>query len=198
MAYGEGVSVTAFRLPALASLVAVVLATAGLLAGPALAHADLVESQPADNARLAEQPSSITLTFNDRPLADSTGMVAQTPTGETIDLSPVSVSGTTATAAWPEGQPAGRFTVIWRNVGSDGHPQTGEFTFAVTTGTTYEPGPDTPAIAADDSTHTEESGGLPGWVLPVIALVVVLLVAGLAGWWIRRVRASADNSDERD
>jgi putative copper export protein/methionine-rich copper-binding protein CopC len=113
----------------------VVLALA-VLVTPALlfAHARLVKSTPAANAKLTTSPTALTLWFSERPelrftkieLLDSLnapvsiGAVAVVP-GETMAM----------TAPVPTTLGNGKYTVSWRTAGADGHPLTGKFSFVV-------------------------------------------------------------------
>jgi hypothetical protein len=187
--------------PALLRLTAVLLLTVGmLLAAPATAsaHTGLRSSDPAADSTVTTTPQAVTLTFSASVLG---GEVAVTgPDGTPVGAGPVVHDGAvlslpvTLTAAGPH-------TVTWTAVADDGHALDGTFVFQHAPATPLPPpaspatGTPTPsdgaAPATDTDTGTEtasatsDTGGLPGWVLPVAA-VALLAVGGLTALRLRR------------
>jgi copper transport protein len=111
---------------------AALLAVVGFLfASPASAHAELVATDPANGAQLAEAPDEVTLTFTESinlleggiRLIDSVGATVPTP-------EPV-VDGHTVNWEMPRDLPDGSYTVTWKLVSSDGHPVAGAFSFGI-------------------------------------------------------------------
>ena len=100
---------------------------------PAFAHAHLVRSVPASGAHVASI-SVIRLWFSERPVVRLTSVTLRDQNGATFSLSmpqaatedqtQILVSAVTAL-------PAGRYTVDWRTVSSDGHPSHGQFSFTL-------------------------------------------------------------------
>ena len=107
-----------------------VLGTPALL----LAHARLVRSTPADNARLTTLPTALSLWFSETPelrftkiqLVDSAGApialgkVASIP-GDAMGLR-VPITGSLAN---------GRYMISWRTAGADGHLTSGKLLFTI-------------------------------------------------------------------
>jgi methionine-rich copper-binding protein CopC len=100
-----------------------------LAASPAFAHAKLISSDPAPNARV-KAVKTIKLSFSEKlepafsgaNLADAAGKAMPVPSsvaGKVITLLPMSLK-------------PGRYTVAYRGVGHDTHRIAGSFTFEVT------------------------------------------------------------------
>ncbi|WP_341359552.1 copper resistance CopC family protein [Georgenia sp. M64] len=111
----------------LAVVAALVLATAPA----ATAHDVLLESSPADGARLASSPREITLTFSADLLATGAAMAVSDDAAATVAEAPAEVDGRVAAVSLEEELPAGGYTVTWSVVSSDGHRIDGDLTFTV-------------------------------------------------------------------
>lgn len=116
---------------------ALVLLTLGLLpvgAGPAVAHAALVTSDPRDGARLAQLPGRVSLTFTEE-VSSPAYVVVRTSGGEQLASGDPDVEGATVSQALETtgagGEVSGEVTVAYRVVSVDGHPVTGDITFTV-------------------------------------------------------------------
>ncbi|MFI6597099.1 copper resistance protein CopC [Nonomuraea sp. NPDC050536] len=155
-------------------------------AGPALAHDSLKSSDPAKGSTV-EAVDRVSLVFSEgvrMPTvlvrgADGAGHQAGKP----------SVDGATVRQALKEPLGAGKYTIAYRVVSSDGHPIEGEIPFTVkaasptptpsdspsqaTAGATPN---DTPLQAADKAVATEakeESGGtFPVWLIIAVGALV--------------------------
>lgn len=105
-------------------------------AAPALAHDDLVGTDPADGAVVESLPEALTLTFS-APLLEDAGA---------IEIAVADAAGRSLTAGDPvldgvqvtqplsgedTGDVSGSITVQWRAVSGDGHPISGEYAFSV-------------------------------------------------------------------
>lgn len=113
---------------------ALILLVAG--SGPATAHANLVESDPADGARLETAPSEVTLTFSENV---GNGQVAVTaPSGRRVETTNVRTLDHVLSADVAPSDERGRYTVAYRIVSADSHPISGEITFTTTTGRVVE------------------------------------------------------------
>jgi copper transport protein len=112
------------------SAVAAVLAAIVLLAvaGPAAAHAVLVDTAPPDRAVLDRAPSDLVLNFNEAVTPVAMRMVG--PGGMQVTL-PASAAAGAVRAALPADLPAGSYLVSWRVISADAHPIGGAFVFSV-------------------------------------------------------------------
>lgn len=199
--------------PLLAAVVAALAFASALLfsAAPASAH-DVAESTaPANGATVAEVPASVSITFNNRPLAIGSG-VSVTSGGENWADGPVEIIDSQAVQKLRAGAPAGEYTVVWRVVSSDSHPIEGTFKFTATAGsTTAASGSAAPSASASATSGTVPSAGTapPGtvgsspaadasqpfpWSIVVIAVVAVALVIFLAVTARRKLAGSDDEN----
>ena len=122
-------------------IVAVGLATAGLIApNLALAHVSIVASTPAENATV-DRPREIVLTFSKAVLPSTaaasivmTAMPGMANHGEMVirNFTPGwSNDNTTLTLNLREPLRAGTYEVRWQATGADGHPMKGVINFTV-------------------------------------------------------------------
>ncbi|MFJ4286249.1 copper resistance protein CopC [Paenarthrobacter nicotinovorans] len=197
--------------PLLAAVVAAFAFASALLfsAAPASAH-DVAESTaPANGATVAEVPASVSITFNNRPLAIGSG-VTVTAGGENWADGPVEIIDSQAVQKLRPGAPAGEYTVVWRVVSSDSHPIEGTFKFTATAGiTTAASGTAvaSPSGSATSATVPSVGSAPPGtgssapaadasqpfpWSIVVIAAVAVALVIFLAVTARKKLAASDD------
>ena len=102
-----------------------------LVAGPASAHDQLLSSDPEDGATLAEQPTSISLTFSAPPLDTGIEVALVGPDGTTAQGHDIQVADNVVTAQLAPDLPPGEYDVAWHVVSSDGHPIDGELTYVV-------------------------------------------------------------------
>ena len=98
---------------------------------PAVAHTDLVSSDPADGQTLSAPPQKLTMRFGEDILDGGARVVAEDDRGAEVALGPVQVAGPDLIATWPQTAAAGKYTVAWRAVSDDGHPLEGTFAFTV-------------------------------------------------------------------
>ncbi|MFF2842184.1 copper resistance protein CopC [Paenarthrobacter sp. NPDC057981] len=185
--------------PLLAAVVAAFAFASALLfsAAPASAH-DVAESTaPANGATVAEVPASVSITFNNRPLAIGSG-VTVTAGGENWADGPVEIIDSQAVQKLRPGAPAGEYTVVWRVVSSDSHPIEGTFKFTATAGSTTAASGTaaaSPSGSATSATVPSVGSAPPGtgssapaadasqpfpWSIVIIAAVAVALVIFLA------------------
>ncbi|MBK6764052.1 MAG: copper resistance protein CopC [Micrococcales bacterium] len=147
---------------------------------PAVAHTDLVSSDPADGQTLSAPPEQLTLRFGEDILDGGARVVAEDDRGAKVALGPVQVAGPDLIATWPQTAAAGKYTVAWRAVSDDGHPLEGTFAFTVTSAD-ESPTPDIPT--ADPSPVADDQAQGTGVNLAVPGLFVIGLVAvGLIVW----------------
>ncbi|SDX46086.1 hypothetical protein SAMN04487912_1139 [Arthrobacter sp. cf158] len=201
--------------PLLAAVVAALAFASALLfsAAPASAH-DVAESTaPANGASVAVVPASVSITFNNRPLAIGSG-VTVTAGGENWADGPVEIIDNQAVQKLREGAPAGEYTVVWRVVSSDSHPIEGTFTFTAAAGsTTTASGSAAASPSASASSAAVPSAGTaaPGtgtsepaadasqpfpWSIVGLAVVAIGLVIYLAVTARKKLAASNDSEGE--
>lgn len=111
----------------LATTIALALALLG--AAPASAHAQLLETDPAEGAEVAEAPAQIVLTFNENIEQIGSDVVITDAQGTEVQDGDPQIDGHDVTQALVDDRPAGQYTVQWRVVSADGHPISGEFSF---------------------------------------------------------------------
>ncbi|PPK68142.1 copper resistance protein CopC [Actinokineospora auranticolor] len=162
-----------------AALAVSLLALVGL-AGPALAHNQLISSNPADKAVVDAGPGTVELTF-DQPVqagANLNSIVVLGPDGkgQWQDGKAAVRSNVVSVPVRPLG-PAGEYRVGYRILSADGHSVSGELKFTLTTAGNGTPAPADATATAAGQTGGGDDGGLPVWVWIVGA--VVLLGAGI-------------------
>ncbi|MGZ5366286.1 MAG: copper resistance CopC family protein [Aeromicrobium sp.] len=121
------------------------LATAGLAllislvlwSAPAVAHAALVSSDPADGERLEAAPTEVTLEFSES-VADPAYLVITAPDGSRVKVGEIGVLDKTVSATVAPVDMKGAFSMSYRVVTSDGHPVEGSTKFEVTEGRTVD------------------------------------------------------------
>lgn len=177
-------------------LIAVALAFVGIGAtdGAAWAHDELASTSPANGTVLAGPPTSIVLRFEEPPLADTTKLVAKSADNTDLTLPEPKQTGSTVTTVWPQTAPSGTYKISWRNVGADGHPITGVFSFSYTA-SSVSPSPSSSvtssATASTASQGTSSAanpsaaamGGPAWWLLGVAGVLSVIAVA-----WVLAIR----------
>ncbi len=165
-------------LPVTALRVVLLVALLTLLpAAPAWAHADLLESTPADNTVVATAPARMTLHYSG-PVSTTLGSGrVLAPDGSRVDTGQVSTSDNGRTLIVPlrDGLPDGTYTLLWRVLSADdNHVLTGALTFSV-----KEPSP-TAAVAQVQQTDGGAAKNLLALTRLVLYAGLVLLVGGLA------------------
>ncbi|MGA8210084.1 MAG: FixH family protein [Nocardioidaceae bacterium] len=150
----------------LALLVAAAIAV--LSAGPASAHAELVDSSPDDGARLDSPPAQVTLTFTGSVNLLADGIRLLDGSGRTVATPQPRAAGRVVTWPMPPSLPPGRYLVDWRVVSSDGHPVQGALSFGV--------GEATVAAARDAPAAT-----VAPWPVVAVRLLGYLAFAVVAG-----------------
>lgn len=120
-------------------LAASVLLTAmlGVLGGatPAVAHAALTASDPAQGAVVATAPDSVALTFSEQVAMSDDSIKVLDPNGDRVDTGELQDRCTPSVirygTALRSDVPDGTYTVAWQAVSADSHPVSGAFTFSV-------------------------------------------------------------------
>jgi len=178
------------RLAALFALIGLALL---VNAGPAIAHNELIGSDPADGASLANAPERVSLTFNLPVQPGFTTVTVTGPDGSQWQDSPPTEDGAVVSVAVRELGPAGEYTIGYQVLSADSHPVRGAVRFTLTTPGTGIPAPpatESPASglpAADpvDPAAQTGSAGTPVW--PWLVGAGVLLAAGVGvALWVSR------------
>ena len=163
------------------ALVAVALLVA---AGPVAAHADLDSSEPADGAQLATAPSWVVLRFSGPIEPAGSAVTVTDAAGQRVDADDLRTTDAgraspTLNVSLQPGLPDGGYLVRWKILSDDGHPNSGEFGFAV--GNASVP-------ATGDGPDRTHLGSVAGRALSYVGLA---LAFGAAAWrW--SVRAGPD------
>jgi hypothetical protein len=108
---------------------------------PALAHAELVSSDPDDKAVLASPPSVITLTFSDGLDQGKSSFKLSGPDG-TVGTGKPALQGGKAMTLDGLALAPGAYTIAWTAAADDGHVERGKLSFSVSEPT---PAPRTPS-----------------------------------------------------
>jgi copper transport protein len=140
-----------------AVLALVVALVGGVAAGTAFAHAELVASNPANQAILATQPEGILLTFSESvdPVGDSIRLVDAA--GNAVPLGPVDqgAGDDTLRAVLPGVIDDGTYVVGWQAISADSHKIRGAFTFSIGAATPTEPGVLDDIFASGDTSRSD-------------------------------------------
>jgi copper transport protein len=159
------------------------------VATPAWGHAMLVETSPADGARLDESPGVIRLVFNEPVDVPVAAVRVFDATGERVDGGDAGHGSDPAeVVVTVPGQPDGAYVVTWRATSADGHPVRGAFVYQVGDG----------SAAVDETLVASllgESEGVPfavaGWLLRWLTYGGALLAAGGAAFLLLVARAES-------
>lgn len=159
--------------------------------GPALAHARLTETYPADGDALAEPPEQVQLRFNEPIEAEFDPIKVNGQEGDRVDEEDARMSADDRRLLVADLRelPEGSYTVEWRVASADGHPIDGGYEFVVDASAAGI-GAGSPIAPIERSVEQREAGSRWGGVLvPIfgILLVCALAVAGLA--MLRRRRS---------
>ena len=156
----------------------------GLLAGPALGHASLVSSDPADGSAVPiSQATSVTLTFDDDLdpakseflLVDAAGATAAT--GH-VGTDPKTMLASGLSLAW------GAYQARWTAIASDGDLTRGIVSFQAVGEGAVSIGPSAAAPASGTATSASAPGtsgatSASDVVLPTVAGLVLVAVVGV-------------------
>lgn len=118
------------RLPRTAALAAI----SCLLASPAFAHAHLKSAVPAADSTVTVAPTTIELDFSEGVNLAFTGVKVTATDGMAVATGPgASGPGGDSTLVVPVLKPlaAGRYTVDWHALATDGHKTSGHYTFTI-------------------------------------------------------------------
>jgi len=178
-------------------LVCALALTLGLLfimAGTALAHAAVIDSNPKMNSTitLAKLPTTITVATaeNMKPGASNSDLFVYGPSGQLISqgAAAVALNDPTHMSVTIKPDKTGVYTVHWKTVSADdGDPDEGAFGFTVAS---------TLAAPSTTATTTAATTSGPIWV-PIVAGIVALLVGLGVGIGIGRAGKSQPSVAEQ-
>ena len=156
-----------------------------LFASPAAAHAELVNTTPANGDQLTRPPTEIQMTFTESVNLVDDGIRLIDHVGATVPTPVPSVDAQTVTWPMPADLPEGPYVVTWRVVSADGHPISGAFSFGVGTAAAAVPGSSTSTDIPDAGGGAVAAGPTAPW--PVVATrlagyVAFALFAGVAAF----------------
>jgi len=150
------------------------------LAPAASAHDAFTGSTPKSGSTLTTAPTSVTVSFEEPPLAAGLAVAVTAPDKSLVSSGDPVLTGSDVTVALEPLAASGAYTVAWRVVADDGHPVTGTFGFTLALGASATPSATvTPSLAATSSSAAADSSSALPWVLGGVA-VLVLVGAGLA------------------
>ena len=167
------------------------------VAAPALAHAELVSSSPADKAVLQAPPTSITLSFSEG-LDAAKSSFKLLGGGATIGIGKAVADGAAVMSLDGLALAPGAFEIQWTSAATDGHIDRGTLTFTVATASSSGPAASSAPAASTTSVSPgatpapSDAGATPAAasstdVLIPIAVVLVA-VAGFGAYLMRRSR----------
>ncbi len=187
-------------------LAGIAAALALLILGPAaaLAHAELVTSDPANGTTLTSSPVTVTATYKEAFDTKRSSMELLGPDGATLATNEPAAAATAESMTIPGlgTLAAGTYSVRWTTITPDDNGiERGTFTFTVAAATpargalssaapgaaaTAAPGAAVTAAASPGAGGGSASGGA-GDVALLLAALAALVVVGL-GWFVRRAR----------
>lgn len=159
----------------------------------AQAHAELVSSNPVAGAHLEALPTQVEVTFDGNLLnigsAKTNVLVVKDSEGLQIDAKNSHVTGAKLSVDVTPVTTNGVFTVSWRVVSSDGHPEEGSYQFSVGQ-VTSSAAPTTEAtMAPATSTPVQYAPKESFWARYGTRLLLLLAAFIAVGIWIRFERA---------
>ncbi len=159
----------------------------------AQAHAELVASNPAAGAHLDALPAQVVVTFDGNLLniggAQTNVLVVKDSQGRQIDAKNSHVTGATLSVGISPVVVTGEFTVSWRVVSGDGHPEEGSYQFTAGKGAALAvPSPST-SMAPATSTSVQDEPKSDFWNQYGTRLLLLLAASIGVGIWVRFERA---------
>lgn len=115
----------------LSAVLTLVIGSFGLMsASPALAHDQLIGSNPKNGAKLDKQPEWLELEFSGN-IQDIGTEIQVMHEGKDVSAGEIAIEGRKVTSALPDDLGPGDYKVVWRVVSSDGHPISGTLEFTI-------------------------------------------------------------------
>ncbi|HXV91864.1 MAG TPA: copper resistance protein CopC, partial [Pseudonocardia sp.] len=155
-----------------AALVALALVVLG--AAPAWAHAELIDTDPAEGSVVETAPDAVTLTFSEPVRLTEQEIAVYDAAGEEVEAtSRANGAEVTVGLTGAAGLADGTYVVSWNVLSGDGHPISGALTFSVGAPSASVSATPEPQSSSADVTVVRD-------VVTVITYVGLLLAAGLA------------------
>lgn len=133
---------------------AAALVLLAVLAGPAVAHARLISTDPPGGATVEQAPDHVALTFSERIETSFGGVQVFDPAGERVDAGDAQITDTRVQVPLAPLEAAGSHTVVFRVISGDGHPVESRFSFEYQPQTSPLPTPTGSPTPATDPTPT--------------------------------------------
>lgn len=163
----------------LISIIFIVFLSVGIFPAKGLAHATLVQSNPAAESQLNKFPHEIVLTFNERLERELFELQVYDRNGKAVakQKPKMSTDQRVLSLKLPK-QPKGVYTVTYRIISADGHPVSDSYVFTV--GKTNESGK---GSSAKEANHQHDILGSPViWGFRAAYFFIMLLAAGFVYW----------------
>jgi copper transport protein len=155
-----------------------------MLSAPALAHARLLETYPAEDAALTEPPEQVQLRFNEPVEAAFSPLKVSDQQSNRVDEDNARISSNDArllVVDLKEGLPKGSYTVDWHVTSADGHPVNGTYSFAIDgSAASSEEDAAKPIEPIERSAKKEEEEGFLKWGNVRSVYLGILLIGALA------------------
>jgi copper transport protein len=161
-----------------------VLAAWLMQAAPAMSHASLNATSPADGAVVETAPSVLTLTFSEPVSPIALNLIR--PDGSSTVLDTYELRDRTVEIAAPHDLPQGTHVLTWRVVSADGHPVGGSVVFSI-----GEVSNSVPVVEAS-ADRTVTAGLLLTRLAIYIGLVLGIGGAAALAWLTPQSRAGAN------
>jgi len=148
------------------------------LAPAASAHDAFVGSTPKAGSTVTAAPTSVTVSFEEPPLAAGLAVAVTAPDKTLVTSGDPVLTGSDVVSALVPLTRSGTYTVAWRIVADDGHPVTGTFTFALDLAGSGATGSAGPSSAASPSVSlaaaTEGSSTSASWIIAGLGALLLL------------------------
>jgi len=154
-----------------------------LLSAPALAHARLLETYPAEEAALTKPPEQVQLRFNEPVDAAFSPLKVSDQQDNRVDEDNARISSNEArllVVDLKEGLPEGSYTVDWHVTSADGHPVTGTYSFAVDSSASGSEADGAEPIESIERSAKKEEAGFLKWGNVRSVYLGILLIGALA------------------
>lgn len=163
------------------------------LPASSFAHAQLLGTEPANEALIDTRPDEVVITFDESVTTPFGAVKVYGPSGKRVERGSPSVDGGVITMALDSSE-SGTYAVSWRATSADGHPLRGAFVFHVDKRSSDDTSRDA-ALAASKSNKVEEVAlgvARAGIFVGILSSVGAMLFTSLCavGWRPRWLRSS--------